>query len=228
MTSRAVLLTDTTLGRKFVMALSGVVLFGYVIAHMLGNLLAFVGQKALNEYSKALHDAPTLLWTARCALLVAVVAHVVTSLQLTLQNRGARPVSYRMRRDAVTSYAARTMAWSGPILLFYILYHLAHLTFGVTAGLGYEHLPLDPNGLPDVYHNLVHSFRVPWCAGLYIVANLALGVHLYHGAWSFFQSLGISHTRYDDALRSGAVAIAMATMIGFIAVPVGVLVGALR
>jgi succinate dehydrogenase / fumarate reductase cytochrome b subunit len=111
------------------------------------------------------------------------------------------------------------MAWSGPLLLLYIVYHIAHLTLGYTQGLGYEH------NWPDVYSHLVASFKVPWLTAIYATAQLALGLHLYHGAWSMFQSLGLTHRRYNESLRSAAVAIAVATTIGFLAVPAAINLG---
>ncbi len=158
-------------------------------------------------------------------LLVSIIAHVVTAIQLAGRNRSARPVAYQKKTNVVTSYAARTMLWSGPLLLLYILYHLAHLTLGYNNGLGYEHLPLDANGLPDVYHNLVHSFQVWWCVAIYVVAQLALGMHLYHGAWSMMQSLGLSHRRYNDTVRSAASALALAVTAGFLSIPIGIFFG---
>ncbi len=225
MSTRVLTLGNTTIGKKMVMAASGAILFGFVIGHMLGNLQVFIGPEAINGYSHTLHTTPALLWGARSVLLIAVVAHIVTSFQLGAGNRAARPVAYQLRKDVATSYAARTMVWSGPILLLYIVYHLAHLTFGVTKGLGYEHLPLDAQGLPDVYHNVVSSFRVPWCTAIYVLAQVTLCTHLYHGAWSMFQSLGINHKRYNETLRSSAVAVAMAVCVGFVAVPLAVLFG---
>jgi len=225
MTTRALTMRDTTIGKKMVMAVTGLVLFGFVFAHMLGNLQVFLGPKAFNEYSKFLHDNQTLLWGARLVLGLSVVAHIVTALQLVKLNADARPVSYRRKKNVATSYAARTMRWSGPILLVYIVYHIAHLTLGYTNGLGYEHLPLDANGLPDVYHNVVRSFRVPWCAGIYVVAQVMLGMHLYHGAWSMLQSLGINHRRYNETIRGVASAVALVIVVGFLAVPIGVYLG---
>jgi succinate dehydrogenase / fumarate reductase cytochrome b subunit len=225
MTTRALTLTSTTIGKKMVMAVSGIVLFGYVIGHMLGNLQIFLGPRAINEYSKFLHDTPTLLWGTRLLLVVAVLAHIVSAAQLTVLNKGARPRSYRKKKSRTTSYAARTMVWGGVIILLYVGYHIAHLTLGVTAGLGYEHMPLDADGLPDVYHNLVSSFRVPWCVGVYAVANIALGFHLYHGSWSLLQSLGLSHPRYNETLRSAASAVALVVTAGFLSVPIGVFFG---
>jgi succinate dehydrogenase / fumarate reductase cytochrome b subunit len=158
-------------------------------------------------------------------LLLALVAHVGSAIQLAQLNRGARAVRYRVKKNVATSYAARTMVWTGPLVLIYILYHLAHLTLGYNAGLGYEHLPLDANGLPDVYHNVVMSFRVPWCVAIYVAAQVMLGMHLYHGAWSMLQSLGLNHARYNETARSAASAVAMAVVVGFLAVPIGVFAG---
>jgi succinate dehydrogenase / fumarate reductase cytochrome b subunit len=225
MATKALSLVDTTIGKKIVMAVSGVVLFGFVIGHMLGNLQIFLGPKAFNGYSKFLHDTPAVLWGTRFAIALAFVAHVVSAVQLSMLNRRARPVGYKMHKQRTTTLAARSMFLGGLAVFLYIGYHLAHLTFGVTAGLGYQHLPLDADGIPDVYHNVVSSFRVPWCAGLYLAANVVLGLHLYHGSWSMLQTLGLSHPRYDDAVRSGITAIALTTTLGFLSVPVAILAG---
>lgn len=228
MTTRALTLTNTTIGKKMVMAVSGLIFFGFVIGHMLGNLQIFLGPDAINGYSHMLHSMPGLLWGARAVLLVSLVAHVTTAVSLVRMNRAARPVPYAVKKDIATDYAAKTMFLSGLTIALYIAYHLAHLTFGLTKGLGYQHLPLDAKGLPDVYHNVVHSFRVPWCTAIYVVAQAALSLHLYHGAWSIFQSLGLNHSRYNAALRSSAVAVAMAVCVGFVAVPLAVLFGVVK
>ena len=197
MTTKALTIPDTTVGKKYVMAVSGIVLFGYVIGHMLGNLQVYLGPRPINEYAHFLHSTPTLLWGTRVVLLLAVSAHIVSAIQLVMRNKEARPVGYQHKKNIATSYAALTMKISGPLILLYILYHLAHLTFGYTAGLGYEHLPMDANGLPDVHSNIVNSFKVPWAVGVYVAAQVLLGLHLYHGAWSLFQSLGLNHPRYN-------------------------------
>ena len=225
MASKALTLPDTTIGKKAIMAVSGIILFGFVIGHMLGNLQVYLGQKPFNEYAAFLHATPTLLWGTRVTLLLAVTAHIVSAVQLARLNMGARPRRYQVQKARATTYAARTMVWSGPILLAYIFYHLAHLTLGYSNGLGYDHYALDPNGLRDAYGAVVASFKVPWCVGIYVVAQVMLGMHLYHGAWSMFQSLGLNHRRYNETLRSAASAIALATVAGFIAVPVGVFLG---
>jgi succinate dehydrogenase / fumarate reductase cytochrome b subunit len=213
MATKALTIPDTTIGKKVIMAASGIILFGFVIGHMLGNLQVYLGQKPFNEYAAFLHATPTLLWGTRVTLLLAVVAHIVTAVQLASLNKGARPSRYQMKKAVATTYAARTMIVSGPLLLLYIFYHLAHLTLGYT------------NGLRDAYGAVVTSFKVPWCAGIYVVAQVMLGMHLYHGAWSMFQSLGLNHRRYNETLRSAASAIALATVAGFVAVPIGVFMG---
>lgn len=227
MSSKALTIPDTTVGKKYVMAVSGIVLFGFVIGHMIGNLQVYLGPKPFNEYAHFLHSTPTLLWGTRVALLLAVAAHIVSAVQLIKLNQTARPVRYQHKKNVATSYAARTMRISGPLLLLYIIYHLAHFTFGYTAGIGYEHLPMDAHGMPDVYHNVIQSFQVPWVVAVYVVAQIMLGLHLYHGAWSLFQSLGLNHRRYNETIRSAASAIALAMVAGFLAVPIGVFFGLL-
>ncbi len=199
------------------MALSGVVLFGFLVAHMLGNLQLFVGPQAFNGYSEFLHSKPALLWAARAALLLAALLHMWSAFVLWSTNRQARPVGYRRKKSVATSYAARTMVWTGPIVILYLGYHLAHLTFGFTDGLPYVH------SQSDVYANVVHSFQFWPAATAYLVANVALGFHLYHGAWSLLQTLGVNHPRYNELLRSAAVAVALVVVLGFISVPAAVL-----
>jgi succinate dehydrogenase / fumarate reductase cytochrome b subunit len=191
---------------------------GFVIGHFLGNSLIFVGPEAINAYSAKLHSVPELLWLARIVLLASVLAHIVTAMKLSAKNQAARPSRYRVEKDVATTYAARTMVWSGPILLLFLIYHLAHLTFGVTPG-AYEH------STTDVYANLVRGFSVPWVAGFYMVANLALGVHLFHGVWSMFQSLGINHPAYNAGLEKLAVVITVVVAGGNISIPLAVLTG---
>jgi succinate dehydrogenase / fumarate reductase, cytochrome b subunit len=224
MATNALTITDTTIGKKAVMAVSGLVLFGFVIVHMLGNLQIFLGPTIFNQYSQFLHASTGVLWGTRAVLAIAVLAHIVTSAQLYLRNKTARPSRYKVKKNLVTSYAARVMYLSGPLLLLYIVYHIAHLTLGVTTGLGYEHA-VDAQGSIDVYQNVVASFRVPWLAGIYVMAQILLGLHIYHGAWSLFQSLGINHRRYNEPLRNAASALALATVAGFLAVPIGVYAG---
>ncbi len=213
-------LVRTTIGKKMLMALSGVVWFGYVIGHLLGNLKVFAGPESINSYSEFLHQTPAILWPTRALLLAALAAHVITSAELTIGNLGARPVGYEKKQDVATSYAAKTMIWSGPLLFFFILYHLAHLTLGVAPGT-----PFDPH---HVYNNIVHGFRIWWISGLYLFAQLCLGMHLYHGAWSFLQTLGIHHPEYNPLRKQLAAAAAVLIVAGFLSIPIAVAAGFLE
>jgi succinate dehydrogenase / fumarate reductase, cytochrome b subunit len=211
----------STIGRKVVMAGSGLVLFGFVVGHMLGNLQVYMGAEALNAYAvflrEFLHGAG--IWIARAALLAAVALHIWAATSLTLDNRAARPVGYRQIRHRESTYASRTMVWSGPILLLFIAYHLMHFTFG----------NLHPDfRAGDVYHNFVVGFR-PWPVSLfYVLAMLALGLHLYHGVWSMLQTLGLSHPRFN-ALRHAFSGLATALVVaGNISFPLAVLTGLLH
>jgi succinate dehydrogenase / fumarate reductase, cytochrome b subunit len=221
MSTKAVTLLDTSIGKKIVMAVTGMVLFGFTIGHTIGNLLIFAGRDMVNAYSAAIHHNLPLLWGTRVVLLVSVGLHVLTSVQLTLANNAARPTPYKMKAHDASSYASRTMFWSGPIILVFLLYHLAHLTFGMPAG-NYEH------SATDVYANLTNGFRVPVVALFYAAANAMLGLHLRHGAWSFLQSLGLNHPRYNDRLRFGTLAFATLVTVGNITIPLSVLAGVIQ
>ncbi|MGH9324118.1 MAG: succinate dehydrogenase cytochrome b subunit [Vicinamibacteria bacterium] len=209
--------------KKAVMAVTGIILFGWIAAHMAGNLKIFVGRESFNHYSEFLRavGAPLapesgLLWFARIVLLVSVVFHVWSATSLTLQNRRARPVNYRERRGIQMDYAARTMRMSGYLLAVYVVYHLMHLTFG---NVHSDFTPADP------YSNVVKGFQVLPVSLVYIVANVLLGLHLYHGLWSMFQSLGWSHPVYNRWRRHFAVTFAILVSVGFISIPIAVLTG---
>lgn len=207
-----------TVGLKQIMAVSGVILVGFVFVHFVGNALVWVGPEALNSYSHGLKAVPELLWLARAVLIVAVLAHIGSALKLAAKNVSARPQAYKRKRDHVTNYAARTMYWSGPILLGFILFHLAHLTLGVAPG-SYQHSET------DVYSNVVRSFSIPWVTGLYVISMVALGNHLFHGTWSMFQTLGLNHSTYNHKLMRLALGITVVVTLGDIAIPLSILFG---
>lgn len=212
---------DSTIGRKAVLAATGVLLVGFVVVHMLGNLQVYLGPEALDAYGRMLrtmlHGAG--LWIARAVLLVAVVLHIATAWSLTRVAQGARPVAYRMTAPRASTYASRTMRWSGPILLLFVVYHLLHLTVGAAHPDFHE---------GQVYANVVTGFRV-WPVSLfYILAMLALGLHLYHGIFSLSQSLGVVNARWDGVRRRVAGAITVAVVAGNISIPVAVLAGWVR
>jgi succinate dehydrogenase / fumarate reductase cytochrome b subunit len=211
----------SSIGKKVVMAVSGVVLFGYVVAHMLGNLQVYLGPAALNHYAESLRQVPALLWTARVTLLVAAIAHVWSAASLTRMNQRARPIGYRERDNRASTYASRTMRWSGVILLLFVVYHLLHLTFGARR--------VHPEFVRgDVYHNVVTGFEHPLVSAFYIAAMLALGLHMYHGVWSMMQTVGLSHPRYEPWRKRFAAAITAIVVAGNISFPVAVLSGFVR
>ena len=212
---------ESTNGKKLVMAISGVILFAFVIGHMIGNLQAFEGPQKLNDYGHFLHGVPEILWAVRIGLLVAVVAHIWAAIGLALRNNTARPVAYAKRKNVNSSYASRTMYWSGPILLAFIIYHLLHLTAGV----------VHPGGdfaEGDVYGNVVNGFSVWWVSAWYIFSMILLCLHLRHGVWSMFQSMGFNHPRHTPILNKGALVFALVIAAGFISIPVGVLTGIIK
>lgn len=218
---KALGLLDTTLGKKAVMALTGLVLFGFVVAHMAGHLQMFFGPEKYNSYAALLKSSPAVLWGARSVLLASAALHVWAALSLLRVSAAARPVSYR-RHQLATSYAARTMKVSGPLLLLFLAFHIAHFTAPGLALGPYEH------SHEDVYGNFVNAFRIPWATGLYAVAMLLLGLHLYHGSFSLFRTLGLGHPVYEERVRTLAQAIAFTTTAGFLLVPVAVLLGVIQ
>lgn len=208
----------SSIGQKVVMAVSGLVLYGFVVGHMVGNLQIFLGREAINHYAVFLREFlhGQGLWIARGGLLLAVGFHLWAAVVLTLSNWGARPVGYREWQARESTYASRTMVWSGPLLALFILYHLAHLTLGV-AGQGFREL--------EVYDNVVLGFSNPFVSAFYILAMLALGLHMYHGFWSLLQTLGLSHPRWNPLRRTLSTLLAVIVVAGNISIPVAVLAG---
>ena len=219
-------LFGSTLGKKAVMAVTGVMLFGFVLVHMAGNLKLYLGAEAMNHYGEWLRTIgePALprgvaLWIARLVLLVAVVLHIWAATALTLTSRAARPVGYARHEAMASSYAARTMRWGGVIVLLFVIYHLMDLTWG-TVNPGFVH------GKP--YENVVASFSNPVVSAFYLLANVMLGFHLYHGLWSFFQTLGWNHPAWNRAYRGFATAFALIVTLGNFSFPIAVLTGVVR
>lgn len=203
-------------GKKVIMAVTGVILLLFLIGHLIGNLQIFVGPERLNAYSEFLKRLGELLWVVRFVLLASLVLHVIASVQVSLASKRARPADYEKKKSIETSYAARTMIWSGPLIFLYVAYHLAMFTFLVT-GPGYS-----PT---DVYRNEVLAFRVPAISAVYVLAMIFLGMHLYHGAWSMLHTLGASNPRYRFLRRAIAPVVAIAITAGYIAIPIAVLMG---
>ncbi len=209
----------SSIGRKIVMAVSGVVLFVFVLGHMSGNLLVYGGPAMFNAYAAALRKVPELLWAVRLGLFVMAVLHIWSTASLTLTNWQARPTAYRRWEPQESTYASRTMRWGGVLLALFIVYHILHLT------LGKVHPSFDES---NPYHNVIAGFSV-WPVSLfYILAMLALGLHLYHGFWSMLQTLGVNHPRINAWRERLALFFAVVITGGFISVPVSVLAGLVR
>ena len=213
----------SAIGKKAVMAISGLILFGWIFLHMAGNLKLFFGAEALNHYAEWLREmgAPLLpyagaLYLSRIVLLVAVIFHIHSAYALTMMNRNARPVGYADRDYVKGTYAARTMRWGGVIILLFVIYHLLHLTTGDA------HHAFIPG---DVFHNVVAGFQVWWVSAIYIIANLALGLHLYHGVWAMFSSVGMTNPRFEHWRRAFASVFAIVITVVNVAFPLSVLTG---
>ncbi len=213
-------LPQTTIGKKAIAAITGVILFGFLILHLLGNLQLYLGPVdgavAMHEYAAALRRTGPALWVARLILLASVALHIWSTMSLASLNSDARATRYEhARKDLVTDYAARTMQYSGPAVALFVIYHLLHLTFGY----GSFH---DPQ---NVYDNVVFGFRDWIISTVYIVANLLLGMHLYHGGWSWLQTIGASHRRYNHLRKIFAIGLAAFITIGNVSIPVAVMTG---
>jgi succinate dehydrogenase / fumarate reductase, cytochrome b subunit len=216
--TRSLRLWQTTVGKKAVMAVTGLILFGFVVAHLLGNLQIYVSPEKINHYAAALRTVPVLLYSARIVLLIAVVLHIWSSVQLAFLQREARPVKYVKKVNIHSTYASRTMMWSGPIVLAFVIFHLLHFTFGVVH-------PGGPFEEHNVYNNVVTGFQIWPVSIFYIIAMIMLCYHLYHGLWSMFQSLGFSHPIYTPWLKLFAKVFAILIAVGNISIPVAVLAG---
>ena len=215
----------TSIGKKVIMSVTGFVWIAYVVLHMYGNLKAFVGPEYYNAYAEGLRTLGgpifghlQLLYIARIVFVVSIVLHVWSAWSLYRQAATARPQSYAMYRVVQADYAARTMRYGGVLILLFLLLHLAQLTWGVRA-VSPEFVPGDP------YDNLVAIFQSPIYTAAYLIALVVLGFHLFHGAWSMFQTLGILNRKYDPYVRGFALLLALVIPIGFAAVPLAIMFG---
>ncbi len=213
-------LYQTAVGKKWVMGVTGIMLLGYVLAHMVGNLHLYEGPRQINEYAEQLrtlggHLAPRtfVLWLLRLGLIAAFVLHIHAAATLTVLNHKARPTKYQGGRSyGAANFASRSMRWTGVIILLYVLFHLADLTWGWWLGDDYIR--------GDVYHNVVKSLSSIPVAIIYIVANIALAVHIFHGAWSMFQTLGWNNPKFNAARRYLAIGLGGAVLVGNLSFPI--------
>jgi succinate dehydrogenase / fumarate reductase cytochrome b subunit len=222
-TGTARTLWDSTIGKKTVMAVTGLIMLVFLILHMLGNLKIFFGQVDFDAYAAWLRTIGTpvlhgawFLWIQRALLLVAVVLHVTSAAQLSRRDLAARPVKYAHGQRRQATFATSTMRFGGVIIALFIIWHLLDLTAGVTNPDFVKNHP---------YHNVVKDFQVWWINIIYIVAMIALGLHINHGFWSASQTLGVNRPHRDKAIRIVGTTLAVVIAAGFIAVPVGVMTG---
>jgi len=208
----------SSIGKKAIVAVTGAAMFGFVLVHMVGNLLIFAGPDSINAYAEALQSNAGILWGARLGLLAVLFAHVYTIIGLTKINREARPDAYgKGLKHKESTAASRYMRWGGVALLLFIIFHLLHLTGGV----------VHPDFIKgNVYHNMVSGFKLqPWVAIIYITAMVALSMHLYHGVWSMLQTLGLNHPKYNDLRKKAAMGFAGLIFIGNCSMPIAILAG---
>lgn len=221
----------SSIGKKAVMAVTGLILIGFLLFHMYGNLKIFLGPEYFNEYAAGLRSLggpifshEHLLWVARIVLLGSVVLHILAAYQLTRQDWAGRPVHYARKKDVQASFASRTMRWGGLAIFLFIVYHILHFTIGAVGFAPGQYQSEDVSGF-HAYSNVVNGFRI-WPVSLfYILAMLVLGMHLYHGTWSLFQTLGWNNAKYNGLLRGLATLVAVVLVVGFISVPIAVLTG---
>jgi succinate dehydrogenase / fumarate reductase cytochrome b subunit len=215
------------------MAVTGLGLIGFVIAHLLGNLQIFLGKQALNDYAHHLEEIPTLLWIARIGLLIIFIVHIVFGIGLWLSNRRARPVAYEVEDTVQASWASRNMLLTGLVILAFVIYHLLHFTFGVTDPADYKsalpryQVPMDPvlNPELDVAEMVVLGFEKPLVSIAYVVAMIFLGLHLWHGAGSWLQSLGLKNKRTMRWIDALGAAFAVLIVVGNCVIPLAILAG---
>lgn len=216
----------SSLGKKYLMAISGLVLLLFVVGHLLGNLQVFMGAEALNRYGHFLQTTPELLWPSRITLLVLVIVHIVAAIKLTQENRAARPVAYAHYKVVAASYASRTMMMSGLIVFCFIVYHLLHFTVQMPlinlTGEDFRMLH-DPQDRHDIYGMMLRGFSNPFVSGFYILGIALLCLHLSHGMSAMFQTLGWKNQYYAPFLARAARVVAWLIFLGYISIPVAVL-----
>ncbi len=212
----------STIGKKIVMAVTGIILLGYLVVHVAGNMLVYGGAEAMDGYAALLKSAPLLVWSVRAILLVAVILHADSAFRLIALNRRARGRSYREWEPERSTFASRTMRYGGILLFVFIIYHILHFTVGVL------HPTWPDFDVHTVYRNLVTGLQVWWVALFYILAMAALTLHLIHGIWSGFQTLGLNHPRWNAVRRPLALVVGLLIGLAFMSIPIAVWLGVVQ
>ena len=219
-------LTRSSIGKKAIVAITGLLLLGFLVAHMLGNMQIFLGQDALNTYAKKLKSMPQILWMMRSGLLVVFVVHVVTAILLAVENRKARPIPYAFNKTVQATYVSRVMVISGVLILIYVIYHISHFTTG-SIHSQYFHFT-DSQGRHDVYSMVVASFQNGWINAAYVLFMGVLCFHLGHAAVSFSQTLGWATDKNLPIYRKIGLTIAVVLFAGYVAIPLAVTLGIVK
>jgi len=218
----------STLGKKYVMAISGGAMFMFVVGHLVGNLQIFLGPEAINRYGHFLQSNVEIIWPARISMLAMIALHLWSAIALALENRAARPVPYANWQPTAASYASRTMIWSGFIVAAFIIYHLLHYTVMVQAinltGQDF-HALTDAEGRHDIYKMVMVGFSNPFVSLFYVIAIGLLCLHLSHGVSAMFQSLGLKNHNYGPVIDKAAKLVALAIFLGYASIPIAVLCG---
>lgn len=213
---------NSSIGCKVIMSISGLLLVGFLLAHLSGNLLVFAGEEAINLYAKTLRDYLPILWLLRIGLIVMAVLHIFSGIRLTQMNRKAKPQKYQVSHSVRASFASRYMGLTGLVVLAFVLYHLAHLTFRFT------HPAFQSLGDYDVYKMLMLSFSSPLLAVSYSVCIVLLMFHLSHGISSLFQTLGLNHSKYNALIRSLGPTVSTLLAIGYLSIPLSIMFGLIK
>ncbi|MBA2435278.1 MAG: succinate dehydrogenase cytochrome b subunit [Verrucomicrobiota bacterium] len=214
----------SSVGRKMIVAVTGLVLILFVIGHLLGNLQIFLGPEWINGYAEKLRQLGMLLWVIRGGLLIAVLLHIYYTIRLAIENRRARPERYKRKDTVKATFASRSMVLSGLILLAFIIYHILHFTVRATDPR-FNTLPLDPLNHYDIYSMMIYGFQNPLVSGFYLLSMFLLALHLSHGSSSFFQSLGLNNQKLTARLARGGRIFAWLLFLGYSSIPVAVLLG---
>ena len=217
----------SSVGKKFIVAITGIILILFVVGHLLGNLQIFLGPDWINGYAEHLRELGPFLWVIRVSLLVTVIVHIYVTIRLAIENRRARPQRYREKEHVKATFASRSMVLSGLIILAFLIYHLAHFAVRVTDPR-FALLKNDPLNHYDVYSMMVYGFQNIFVSGFYVLGMFLLALHLSHGSSSFFQSLGLNDKKWTPRLAFGGRILAWAIFVGYTAIPVAVLFGLVK
>jgi len=218
----------SSLGKKYIMAVTGFVLFGFVVGHLVGNLQIFLGPEAINRYGHFLQSNPELIWPARIVLLLMLVLHIWSAVKLSLENKAARPIGYGEYNPVASSYASRTMLMSGVIAFVFVVYHLLHFTVQAQyvnfTGQSFVDF-MDPAKRHDIFKMMVVGFSNVWVSGFYILGMALLCLHLSHGVSSMFQSIGWKNQVYGPFLDKVARIVGGLIFVGYSSIPIAILLG---